>query len=188
MQPGVVDVGEGRHLELGTADDQQRTVVGAGMLGQLAHQGFDQALEQHFLGQRPCCLDAGFQVELGLVGGAVAFLDRLGAQERVQSLQLVHLADRAPDMETVAGDAQVQVGAGDQAAGDAYLGQLFVGQRLLVDETGGGGGDLCLVEAADGGQAVAFELGDHTFDQQQLVAEGGRVEAGPAAEALAQGV
>ncbi|MNO74963.1 hypothetical protein D3C76_659840 [compost metagenome] len=61
-----------------------------------------------------------------------------------------------------------------------------MGQRLLVDEARCGGGDLRLVEAADGGQAVTFKLGDDAFDQQQLVAEGRRVEAGPAAETLTQ--
>ncbi|MCY1420846.1 hypothetical protein D9M71_364820 [compost metagenome] len=163
-------------------------MIGTGMLGQVAHQGFDQAFEQHFLGQRPRRFDASFQVQLGLVGGATGLLDWLGAQERVQGFQLMHLAGSAPDMEAVAGDTQVQVGAGDQAAGDAHLGQLFVGQCLLVDETGSGGGDLRLVKAADRGQAVAFELGDDALDQQLLAAEGGRVEAGPAAEALAQGL
>ncbi len=188
VQAGIVDIGEGGHLELSATDDQQCTVIGAGMLGEVTHQRFDQAFEQHFFRQCPCRLDAGLQVQLGLLGGAVGLLNGLGAQERVKGLQLVHLAGRAPDMEAIAGDAQVQVGAGDQSAGDADLGQLFMGQRLFVDETGSGRGDLRLVEAADGRQAVAFELGDHPFDQQQLVAKGHRVETGPAAEALAQGL
>ena len=188
VQPGIVDVGEGSHLEFGATDDQQGAVVGTGMLGQMAHQGFDQPFEQHFFRQRARRFYAGLQVQLGLVVGVAGFLDRLGAQEGVQRLQLMHLAGRPPDMETVAGNAQVQVGTGNQAAGDTHLGQLFMGQGLFVDEAGSGGGDLRLVEAADGAQAVAFELGDHAFDQQQLVAEGGRVETGPAAEALAQGL
>ncbi|MNO64134.1 hypothetical protein D3C76_548560 [compost metagenome] len=186
MQPGVVDVGQRGHLEFGTTDDQQRAVVGAGVLRQVAHQGFDQAFEQHFFRQCSCCLDTHFDIEPSLAGGTVGFLDRLGTQERVQGLQLLDLPHCAPDMKAVAGDAQVQVGARDQAAGDAHLGQLFMGQGLLMDEPGGSGSDLRLVEAADGGQAVTTELGDHAFDQQQLVAEGERIEGRPAGEAFAQ--
>ncbi|MNM61289.1 hypothetical protein D3C81_725880 [compost metagenome] len=115
----------------------------------------------------------------------MGFLYRLGTQERVQCLELAYFAGRAPDMKTVAGNAQVQVGARDQPVGDAHLGQLFMSQSLFMNETGRSGGDLRLIEAADGGHAVAIEFGDDPFYQQQLVAEGNRVEVGPAGKAHA---
>ncbi|MNH19187.1 hypothetical protein D3C79_789140 [compost metagenome] len=126
-------------------------MIGTGVLGQVPHQGFDQALQQHFFGQCARGLEADFQVQSGLAGRAVGLLHGLSAQEGVQGFELAYLARGAPDVEAVAGYTQVQVGTGDQPAGDAHFGQLLVGEGLLMDEPGGRSCDLGLVEAADGG-------------------------------------
>ena len=63
----------------------------------------------------------------------------------------------------------MQVGTGNQAAGDAHFRQLLMGQRLFVDEAGSGGGDLGLVEATNGGQPVALQLGDHPSISSNLL-------------------
>ncbi|MNM61290.1 hypothetical protein D3C81_725890 [compost metagenome] len=50
MQADIIDIGQGSHLELGAADDQQCAVIGTGVLGQVAHKRLDEAFEQHLFG------------------------------------------------------------------------------------------------------------------------------------------